>query len=115
MPRLEQMMMSDEAIPAVVTPTWVSPLPHHVRGKVRTFAPGTDVRQVVGVIVERAWLGRGVRVWRWPCGTVAVSTRDSTMDFLMLRHCADQLLGTWCKGALDAHVLATLRWARAHP
>lgn len=93
---------------------WVSPLPRDVAGKVRTFAPGTDMRQAASAIVERAWVGRGVRVWRWPCGTVAVSTRHSVMDLLMLRHCTEQLLGTWGKGAMEADVLADLQWARAH-
>lgn len=102
------------AIP-VTAAAWVSPLPRQVCGKVRTFRPGTDVRQVAAVIVERAWLGRGVRVWCWPDRTVALSTAHSTMDLMLLQLCPEQLLGTWCKGAMEAHVLATLHWARAHP
>jgi hypothetical protein len=65
------------------------------------------------MIVDRAWIKGGVRVWHWPCGTVALSTVNSRMDRMLLQQCIDQLVGTWGKGALAADVMDTLRWVGA--
>jgi hypothetical protein len=103
---------------------WVSPVPAGVGAKARVFRPGRDVRQVADVICERAWKGPGVRVFRWPCGTVAVVRVGSYGDDVLLRECEPHLLVTYARhglfgagalgdGPMLVDVLHDLNWARA--
>lgn len=103
----------------------VSPFPVGLsRARVMVFAPGTDVRRVAGMVCERAWRGQGVRVWRWPCGSVAVADVGSRADGQLLTQCIDALLATYAQhgvfgyGVVGAgpqlvEVLQDLNWARA--
>lgn len=88
----------------------------------RVFDVGTDLRQVAGVICDRAWRGLGVRAYRWPDGVVLVVSTDSRGDQLLLRDAQRLLLGTYCRqGALSGgavgpgpalyDVLDQLQWA----
>jgi hypothetical protein len=102
----------------------VSPLPDGVTHAVKVFRPRHDVRRVAELICERAWKGLGVRVFRWPCGTLAVVTVGSLGDGVLLRECTDQLLVTYARhgllgggvpgdGPRWVDVLHDLNWARA--
>lgn len=101
---------------------WVSPLPDGLRTSVHVYRPGHDVRRLAGFIVERAWVRQGVRVYRWPCGTVAVVLVGSHADAVLLGECLDHLLVTYARhdllgkpgaGPLLVDVLHDLNWARA--
>jgi hypothetical protein len=101
---------------------WVSPLPDGLRMSVQVYRPGHDVRRLAGVIVERAWRRQGVRVYRWPCGTVAVVLVGSRADAVLLTECVDHLLVTYARhdllgkpgpGPLLVDVLHDLNWAKA--
>lgn len=101
---------------------WVSPLPDGLHMSVQVYRPGHDVRRLAGMIVERAWRRQGVRVYRWPCGTVAVVLVGSRADAVMLGECLDHLLVTYARhdllgnpgrGPTLKDVLDQLNWARA--
>lgn len=89
-------------------------MPRGVGSQVRVFRPGAEAEHVAGVIAERAWRGRGVHVYRWTCGTVAVVGVGCAGDVLMQRKCLAELFGTWGRGAVCTDVLEQLEWARAH-
>lgn len=74
---------------------WASPVPRGIGCQTRVFRPGRDVRVVADVICTRAWKGPGVRVFRWPCGTVAVVRVGSYGDEVLLRECLMHLLVTY--------------------
>lgn len=91
--------------------------------RVQVFAPRADVRRVAGLVCERAWRGQGVRVWRWPCGTVAVVDVGTRADRKLLTDCVDALLVTYARhgvfacgvlgdGPSLADVMRELHWAR---
>lgn len=101
---------------------WVSPLPDGLHRHVQVYRPGHDVRRLAGIIVERAWCRQGVRVYRWPCGTVAVVRVGSRSDAVMLGECVDHLLVTYARhdllgkpgnGPTLVDVMHDLNWARA--
>ena len=80
------------------------------------------VRRLAGIIVELAWCRQGVRVYRWPCGTVAVVRVGSHADAVLLGECIDRLLVTYARhnllgragaGPQLVDVLHDLNWARA--
>ncbi|HET6807209.1 MAG TPA: hypothetical protein VFH59_17370 [Frateuria sp.] len=77
------------------------------------FRPGTEAEHVAGVIAERAWKGRGVHVYRWPCGTVAVVGVGCAGDIILQRKCLGYLFGTWARGASCIDVCEQLVWAGA--
>lgn len=52
---------------------------------------------MAGVIAERAWQRQGVRLFQWPCGTVAVTWVGSRADATLLASCIDQLLVTFAR------------------
>lgn len=104
--------------------TWRSPLPGSVTGAVRVIRPTSNLCAVAGVICDGAWRGKGVRVFRWPCGTLVIAVVGSPADQQLLRFCLDRLLGTYARhGLLSDDVVALgpsitdvvhdLRWARA--
>lgn len=102
--------------------TWASPLPEGLHKAVKVYRPGHDVRRVAGVIVDRAWRRQGVRVYRWPCGTVAMVIVGSRADAVLLDECVDQLLVTYARhdllgktgaGPSLVDVLHDLNWAKA--
>lgn len=101
---------------------WVSPLPVGLHLSVQVYRPGHDVRRLAGIIVERAWRRQGVRVYRWPCGTMVVVLVGSRADAVMLDQCIDHLLVTYARhdlrgkpgpGPSLVDVLQDLNWARA--
>jgi hypothetical protein len=93
-------------------------VPEGVGPQTRVFRPGADVRLVAGVICERAWKV-GVRVFRWPCGTVAVAIINGRGDVALLRDALPQLIGTYARdgrgvGPKVLDVIQALQWeARA--
>ncbi len=97
---------------------WESPVPGGVGAKTRTFRPCVDIRVVASLICERGWQGPGVRVFRWPCGTVSVVTVGARGDLVLMRESLPHLFGTYTR---DAHgigpklvdVIHALNWARA--
>jgi len=99
---------------------WVSPVPAgvgNVGPALCVFRPGTDLRRVAGAICERAWRRGGVRVYLWPCGTIAVARCAQRSDEVLLRDCLAQLFATYARdgqgrGPLVRDVLQTLQWAR---
>lgn len=94
------------------------PVPRGLGRDALVFRPGQDVRRVAWAICERAWKGRGVVVFRWPCGTVVVAPRKSVAEARLLGKHADLHLATY---ALDAHrrgpqmvdVVGDLNWVGA--
>lgn len=81
---------------------WVSPLPSRMaRMGVKLFRPTHDLRKLAEAICDRAWKGRGVRVFGWPGGTVAVVTVASDGDALMLVECVERLLATYARHGLS--------------
>jgi hypothetical protein len=78
----------------------------------RVHAPTRPVHRVASDIAEAAWAGKGVRVFAWPCGTVAVVRVGSAADELLTRLIPAQLLATWTRGARFGDVLAELQAAR---
>lgn len=87
------------------------PSPASFRGRASIYAAATDMQQLATTIVERAWRCRGVRVYRWPCGTLLLAPVGGTVDQKLLSIASTLLLGTWCHAATKAQVLDTLRWA----
>jgi hypothetical protein len=97
---------------------WVSPVPAGIGSAARVFRPGVDVRVVANTICERGWKGTGVRVFRWPCGTVSVVTVGARGDVLLLRESLPQLFATYVRDANGVgpklvDVIHALNWARA--
>jgi len=79
--------------------------------------PDQDVRRTAALICERAWVGRGVRVFRWPCGTVVIVPVASKADRELLHAHAAHHLATYCIDALQrgprtVDVIHDLNWAR---
>jgi len=79
----------------------------------RVYAPEADLRRVASDIAERAWAVKGVRVYRWPNGMLALVTPGSGADQALLQFCARYLLATWSRGTTCGQVLDELRAARA--
>lgn len=82
------------------------------------FRPGHDVRRVAWMICERAWHGRGVRVFRWGCGTVAVVKVGSDADARLMQSHGVYVFATYCldttqRGPLMVDVIHDLHWAEA--
>lgn len=96
---------------------WKSPITGVVISRGRVFRPGHDVRRIAWLICEQAWKGLGVRVFCWPCGTVAVIPVDSAADARLERmHCGN-LFATYCRdasrhGPQMVDVIHDLNWAR---
>jgi len=95
----------------VTRAAWKSPVPAGIGRGARVFRPGRLEVEVADFVVERASLGTGVRVYRWPCGTVAIVTRDGREDLLLDASCALHLLGTYASGSTVADVRADLACA----
>lgn len=88
------------------------------------FDPTSDLCRVAAVICERAWRGLGVRVYRWPDGTIVVVGTDSKADMRLQRSSQHALIGTYCRagalsdgilgnGPMQFDVLDQLRWLAA--
>jgi hypothetical protein len=103
---------------------WVSPLPAGMKAFVTVIRPEIHLAQAASAICERAWKGPGVRVFAWPCGTLAVVAVGSRGDVLLLHHCVDRLLATYARqgvfgtgplgpGPMYVDVMGQLRAARA--
>lgn len=86
-----------------------SPVPLSARNLVRIYAPDLHVRYVAGQIAELSWIGDGVHVYRWACGTVAIAKIDSLGDSILQRRCLHRFVGAWRDARLP-HVLDTMRW-----
>lgn len=85
---------------------------------VQVFAPSADVRRIAGIIAERAWVGRGVRIYAWLDGTFVATVIGSHADAVMLTMYADHLVATYARhangrGPLFVDVLDQLRTTRA--
>ena len=78
----------------------------------RVHSASRPIHRVASDIAESAWAGKGVRVFAWPCGTVAVVRVGSSADELLTRTIPDRLLATWTRGARFGDVLSELRAAR---
>lgn len=76
-------------------------------------SPHRSIHILAGELAEAAWRGKGVRVFAWPCGTVAWAQVGTSGDQLLLRRALPWLIGTWARGATYGAVLADLRAARA--
>lgn len=90
-----------------------SALPAEAR-TARVYHPAQDLRQIASAVAERAWSTKGVRVFRWPCGTLVVTNPGSTCDAVLCRKFGQYILATWSRGTTMAHVLAELRGAGDH-
>jgi len=77
----------------------------------RVYAAEADPRRVASDIAERAWAVKGVRVYRWPNGMLALVTPGSGADQALLRFCGRYLLATWGRGITSRDVLDELRSA----
>lgn len=103
---------------AAVKP-WISPVPRGVGRNVRVYRPGIDLRVIASFITERAWRARGVRVFRWPCGTVAIAPVAAEGDVQLSRDCEPFLFATYARhgllgyGPMLVDVLHDLNWAKA--
>lgn len=81
----------------------------------RVYAPGADLRRVASDIAERAWSTKGVRVYRWPTGMLALVVPGSGADQALLKYCERFLLATWTRGTTCGRVLDELRAAGRRP
>lgn len=92
---------------------WRSPVPACKGIKAKVFAPGRPAEQVAMTICDQAYIGRGVRVFRWPCGTLALVRVGTPSDERLLSMCAAALCATYAVGArckpLYADVLDDVR------
>lgn len=103
--------------------TWKSPVPLGVGATTKVFRPGRDPRRIAELICVRAWRKGGVRVFCWPCGTVAVAGVGSVGDTILLRECGACWFGTYARqripgsdreaGPALVDVLHDLHWAQA--
>lgn len=91
-----------------LVPAWKSNL------KLRVWPADIEVAELASHIVERAWRGPGVRVFRWPCGACLVVRVDSREDRVLQRDCMPCLFMTATRGVELSDVLADLRWAKRH-
>lgn len=90
---------------------WVSPLPPGVTTRgLRVYRPCRVTRVVAERICDWGWKGKGVHVFRWPCGTVAVTRAGTPADECLLRECEARLLATYARH--DLHRGAAARAAR---
>jgi len=103
---------------------WVPPVLAGLVAPGRIFGPRRDVREVAGVLCDLAWKGAGVRVFRWPCGTMAAIRVGSRADDVLLSECEQYLFVTYARlhvpgtdkrgdGPTLVDVLHDLHWARA--
>lgn len=86
------------------------PLPLAAR-TARVYPAGADLRRVASDIAERAWATKGVRVYRWPNGMLALVVPGSGADQALLKYCDRFLLATWARGTTCDRVLDELRSA----
>jgi hypothetical protein len=99
---------------------WRSPVPYGIGAFVRTFRSDVVAEEVATAICRVVWKGHRIRVFAWPCGTLAVTEVGSRGDTVLLRKCADRLLSTYARrsrydGPTHEDVVECLRWARANP
>lgn len=95
------------------TDGWVSPLPAKFNdGAYHVWKPGTSLNVIANKLIDRAWRGRGVRLYWWPCGTAVLATIGSGLDRELLAKERPALYGTYAHGALLVDVMADLRDAR---
>lgn len=98
----------------------MSPVPAGMAPGIRVYRPGRDVRTVADAICDRAWKGLGVRVYAWPCGTIALVTVGSRGDLALFERSPDALFATYARhaitrvGPMRVDVLHDMGWARAH-
>lgn len=78
---------------------WKSPVPPGVGRTVKVLRPSRSEEHVIDAILDRASVGFGVRVYRWPCGTVAIAPRDGEADVVLDAKCQEHLFGTYAKGS----------------
>lgn len=91
---------------------WASPVPRGLGPSVRVFRPGHDVQQVAWALCLQAWRGNGIRLFRWPCGTLALVAVGAHMESRMLARCAPQLFATYVQPQM-LDVVRDLKWAKA--
>ena len=97
----------------------MAPLPIPMTRAMRVFRTTRNCHEIASYICDRGWRGDGVRVFAWPCGTVAVVARNSGADEAMMVRCPANLVATYaCNGELSAgpifmRVLHELRLVRA--
>ena len=89
-------------------------VPKWVERLAMVYPPHFDLARLANTAAERAWTGRGVRIFMWPCGSAMVVRVTSAADTKLLTECLPQLVGTWTRGATLRHVLDDLRWMRAY-
>jgi len=77
---------------------WKSPVPAGVGRTVKVLRPGYSLEEIAAAILDRASVGFGVRVYRWPCGTVAIAPRDGEADGKLDARCQERLFGTYAQG-----------------
>lgn len=65
------------------------------------WRPGFPARAVAERICNWAWKGKGVRVYRWPCGTLAVAKVGTPADDKLLSQCIAMLVATYARHGLD--------------
>lgn len=73
---------------------------------------------MASAICDDAWKGKGVRVFRWPCGTVASVAVGHRADIVLLRDALPNLFATYARdragmGPRLIDVIHALNWARA--
>lgn len=89
-------------------------LPNGVAPRRPLTGDRAKVEALAGLIGERAWESKGVRVYVLPCRSVLVTRLESRVDALMLRKHERHLVATWCRdthgrGPSYSAVLAELR------
>lgn len=88
-------------------------MPRWIGEQIRVYSPSFCTAKLADRASELAWRGKGVRIFRWPCGRIVLARIASPVEMQLMDECAEQLLGTWAPGAAFKDVLAELRWARA--
>lgn len=76
------------------------------------WKPNAAINDIANNILDRAWRGRGVRLFWWPCGSCIIATVGSKLERDLMSKALPALHGTYCHGAMRTHVLADLRAAR---
>lgn len=103
---------------------WRSPVPVDARNSVHAYRPNADVWRVAADICERAWRGKGVRVYFWPCGTIANVLIGTDAERVLEQLCLPMLFATYARTTADGRplhgagpmlddVVRELKWARA--
>lgn len=96
---------------------WINPVPRRRRKGVLIYRPDVPATTIAEAVCTRAYRGKGVRVYAWPCGTVAVVPVDVDADRYLAEVAGQWMLATYAGkgGAATRHadVVDEIVWARS--